>query len=88
MFTGPPFTYVDLSLQKIWKFKERYSAQFRFEVYNVFNHVNYAQFSDGVRIQAAAAASLRWRHLRLRHHRADLGRELNRQMQFGLKFLF
>ena len=47
MFTGPHFQDVDIALEKMWHFKERYSAQLRIEVYNVFNHVNFAQFSDG-----------------------------------------
>ena len=46
-FTGPTFQNVDLSLQKMWHFRERYSAQLRIEVYNLFNHTNFAQFSDG-----------------------------------------
>ena len=31
----------------MWHVKERYSAQFRIECYNCFNHINFAQFSDG-----------------------------------------
>jgi hypothetical protein len=37
-FRGPQFKNVDLSIAKIWKIKERYSAQFRTEFFNFFNH--------------------------------------------------
>ena len=47
LFHGPNFQDVDIALEKMWHVKERYSAQLRIEVYNVFNHVNFAQFSDG-----------------------------------------
>ena len=33
--------------EKMWQFKERYTAQLRIECYNVFNHVNFAPFADG-----------------------------------------
>jgi len=47
LFSGPHFQDVDLSLAKNWHVKERYSMQLRIEVYNVFNHVNFAQPSNG-----------------------------------------
>ena len=47
LFQGLAFQDVDFALEKMWHVKERYSAQLRIEVYNVFNHVNFAQFSDG-----------------------------------------
>lgn len=37
-FRGPQFKSVDLSISKVWRFKERFSAQFRTEFFNVFNH--------------------------------------------------
>ena len=40
-FPGAPFENVDVSLSKTWRLKERYSAQFRFEVFNAFNHVTF-----------------------------------------------
>src|ERR1700732_4517390 len=38
MFRDSGFKNVDFSIFKIFTLKERYSAQFRFEVFNVFNH--------------------------------------------------
>ena len=39
-FTGPHTFFSDLSLTKNFKITERISARFRFDAYNVFNHVN------------------------------------------------
>ncbi len=38
IFRDTGFKNVDFSIFKIFKFKERYSAQFRAEVFNLFNH--------------------------------------------------
>jgi hypothetical protein len=35
---GPPTFNVDTSLMKNWSFFERYKLQFRFEMFNAFNH--------------------------------------------------
>ncbi|HEY7387923.1 MAG TPA: TonB-dependent receptor [Bryobacteraceae bacterium] len=42
MFRGFPFYNVDFSVTKAFKFKERVTAQFRAEFFNVFNHPNIA----------------------------------------------
>jgi len=47
-FYDPGFKNVDLSLFKNFTFKERYTAQFRVEMFNVFNHVNLANPYGGV----------------------------------------
>ncbi len=41
MFRGHAFRNWDLSVFKIWKLKEQYSAQFRAEFFNVLNHPNF-----------------------------------------------
>ena len=41
IFRGPNYYNVDLSVAKIWKFKERYSAQFRAEFFNLFNRADF-----------------------------------------------
>jgi hypothetical protein len=48
LFYDPGFRNVDLSLFKDFKFKERFGAEFRFEVFNVFNHPNLANPYGGV----------------------------------------
>ena len=41
IFRGPHYYNADFSVAKIWTFKERYSAQFRAEFFNVFNHADF-----------------------------------------------
>ncbi|MBV8846091.1 MAG: TonB-dependent receptor [Bryobacterales bacterium] len=40
VFRGFPFYNWDLSVTKVWKYKERLTAQFRAEFFNVLNHPN------------------------------------------------
>jgi hypothetical protein len=42
IFRGQPYYNVDLSIAKDWKFKERYGAQFRAEIFNLFNRTDLA----------------------------------------------
>jgi hypothetical protein len=42
MFRGFPFYNVDFSVTKAFRFKERVTAQFRAEFFNIFNHPNLA----------------------------------------------
>ncbi|HEY6342824.1 MAG TPA: TonB-dependent receptor [Bryobacteraceae bacterium] len=42
MFRGMPYWNVDTSITKAFRFRERITAQFRAEFFNVFNHVNIA----------------------------------------------
>ena len=37
MFQAPPFRTMDLAIAKNWTFLERYSLQFRWEMFNAFN---------------------------------------------------
>jgi hypothetical protein len=43
IFRGPNYYNVDFSLGKVWTFKERYSAQFRLEFFNLFNRGDFVQ---------------------------------------------
>jgi hypothetical protein len=47
IFRGFPFYNVDFSVTKSWKFGERFSAQFRAEFFNVFNHPNISNVFGG-----------------------------------------
>jgi hypothetical protein len=40
---GPSTTNIDFSVNKNWRFKERYGVQFRAEMFNAFNHANLAR---------------------------------------------
>jgi len=46
--TGPGFSTLDASLAKNWKFKERYTAEFRAEGFNLFNRTIYTGASDNI----------------------------------------
>jgi hypothetical protein len=41
VFGSPAYYNVDFSVSKIWKVKERYSAQFRVEFFNLFNRADF-----------------------------------------------
>jgi hypothetical protein len=41
-FRGPHYNNMDFSVAKIWKFRERYSAQFRVEFFNLLNCGDFA----------------------------------------------
>jgi hypothetical protein len=90
MFHGPHFQDVDIAVEKTWRVKERYSAQLRIEVYNVFNHTNFAQFSDGASDPSAGGGSVTSGGT---FGFTTTGQQLagissNRQFQFGLKLAF
>ncbi len=46
-YRGVPFSNVDFSVTKMMKFKERLTAQFRAEFFNVLNHPNFANAFGG-----------------------------------------
>jgi len=77
---------VDFSLGKDWKWKERFGAQFRFEVFNLFNHSDFAaQGSDpskGVSGQFGCACSTP------DNSNPVLGSGGPRHIQFGLKLTY
>jgi hypothetical protein len=41
IFRSPAYYNVDMSVAKLWTFKERYSAQFRAEFFNLFNRADF-----------------------------------------------
>ncbi len=42
LFRSPNYYNVDFSVSKLWKFKERFSAQFRMEFFNLFNRADFS----------------------------------------------
>lgn len=42
LFRSPNYYNVDFSVSKLWKFKERFSAQFRVEFFNLFNRADFS----------------------------------------------
>ena len=78
-FIGPGLADVDLSLFKTFRVRERVSAQFRGEVFNIANHANFASpnttvFSSGTISPSAGLISSTV--------------TTSRQIQFGLKLIF
>ena len=53
IFRGQRYYNTDMSVSKIWNFKERYSAQFRVEFFNLFNRADFAAAGNGGGTQAA-----------------------------------
>jgi hypothetical protein len=53
IFRGQRYYNTDMSVSKIWNFKERYSAQFRVEFFNLFNRADFAASGNGGGTQAA-----------------------------------
>ena len=87
---GRSTTNLDFSIAKNWTFKERYGFQFRGEMFNVFNHPNFANqggYVNGLNFQGNSTLS-------------GFGTVTNgafgtigqasapREIQFGIKFTF
>jgi len=97
MFRGLPYYNVDLSVTKEFKIKERLTAQFRAEFFNILNHPNISNpfggpggdntFTDPT---AAAGASFGFRALTpdVLSSNPVLGSGGPRAMQLGLKLKF
>ena len=47
IFRGQRYYNTDMSVSKIWHFKERFSAQFRVEFFNLFNRADFAAAGNG-----------------------------------------
>ena len=69
----PAIKNVDFALAKNWRFKERYGFQFRAEMFNAFNHVNF----DGIATDVNSPGFGKLNSARL-----------PREIQLGFKFTF
>ncbi len=91
-FSGPAYYNVDFSVAKMWKVKERYSAQFRVEFFNFFNRVDLTPSltstspSSGSSGQFGCACSTP--DTGNRNLNPVLGSGGPRHVQFGLKLTF
>jgi hypothetical protein len=97
MFRGLPYYNVDLNVTKVFKFKERLTAQFRVEFFNLFNRPQIANPYGGpggsntyTDPTAAAGASFGFQPATpdVVSSNPVLGSGGNRAMQLGLKILF
>jgi hypothetical protein len=91
MFRVKPYHNVDFSVTKDWKFTERYSAQFRVELFNIFNWTNFAipaAQSGGVDPSTNAQFGCACATPDVQGNNPVLGSGGPRHIQFGLKLAF
>jgi Carboxypeptidase regulatory-like domain/TonB dependent receptor len=91
IFRAPSYYNVDMSIGKEWKFKERYSAQFRAEFFNLFNRADFAlpgSNSSGLDPGAASQFGCACATADVQGNNPVLGSGGPRHIQFGLKLLF
>jgi hypothetical protein len=95
IFTGQNYYNVDFSVSKIWTLKERFSAQFRAEFFNLFNRADFAGSSTagGTAVVAAGPSSgvgggFGYATVTPDAGNSVLGSGGPRHVQFGLKLTF
>jgi hypothetical protein len=86
IFRGPDFDNVDLSISKKWHWRERYSAEFRTEFFNLFNTPTFALPSTN----PASGQNGKFGYATTTPDSSDavLGSGGPRHIQFALKLLF
>jgi hypothetical protein len=93
IFRNPNFRTWDMSVQKDWKFKERFTAQFRAESFNVLNHPLFGQVDSGhlANNDPSSGGSPFGQANKTPDQAAGnpvLGSGSNRDIQLGLKLIF
>ena len=85
IFRGQPYYNVDFAVAKLWKFKERYSAQFRVESFNLFNRTDLAGPSSS---NPTSPSTFGVANNTADNGNAVLGSGGPRHIQFALKLTF
>ena len=85
IFRSQPYYNVDFSIAKIWHLKERYSAQFRFETFNLFNRTDWAGPSSS---NPTSPTTFGVAATTADNGNAVLGSGGPRHIQFALKLMF
>ena len=98
IFRGFPFYNLDLSVTKTFKYKERLTAQFRAEAFNILNHTNISNvqggpggdggFSDPSALGSSGGFGFRNQTPDVTSSNAVLGSGGPRAIQLGLKLIF
>ena len=91
MFRSQPYYNVDLSISKLWRFNERFSAQFRAEFFNLFNRANFstpAPNSASTDPSGGPTAGFGYAQSTPDTANPVLGSGGPRHIQFGLKLTF
>ena len=86
IFRGQPYYNIDVSISKIWHIKERYSAQFRAEFFNVFNRADFA--APSLDPSAGIGGGFGYATSTPDSGNSVLGSGGPRHIQFGLKLTF
>ena len=84
---GPGSRNFDLSVVKNWRMRDRYSLQFRAEMFNAFNHPNFHGIDPGLSLNNVAGDESFGKPLNPNFGRITASRG-PREIQFGLKFNF
>jgi hypothetical protein len=87
----PRMETIDFAITKNWRARERYGIQFRTEMFNVFNHTNFNQFSNNLDFQTLASpppGSQAFGQSRNPSFGRATSALRSREIQFGLKFTF
>jgi len=90
---GKPISNLDFSINKNWRFKEKYGLQFRAEMFNAFNHTNFVGFNnnlqfDPVAVLASGAANPNFGKAQNGSFGSLTAAQAPREIQFGFKFSF
>ena len=89
IFDGPSYYALDFSVTKRQRITERFSAEFRAETFNTFNHPVFAQPSTGLGCSLTACAfGTSTNTPAVSATNAYLGTGGPRRMQFGVKIIF
>ena len=86
IFFGQAYKNVDFSVSKLWKFRERYSAQFRAEFFNILNRTNFA--APGTDPSKGLSGGFGYAKNTPDSANPVLGSGGPRHIQFGLKLSF
>jgi hypothetical protein len=87
-FRGPQYKNVDMSIAKDWRIGERYSAQFRTEFFNIFNHPNFGAPGSAPNNGTGGSTPFGSSLATPDANNAVFGTGGPRHIQFGLKLTF
>ena len=86
IFTGQSYDNVDFSVSKLWRLKERFTAQFRVEFFNLFNRSDFA--APGTDPSKGSSGGFGYAKNTPDSANPVLGSGGPRHIQFGLKLAF
>lgn len=84
----PAYKNIDFSMSKNFRFKERYTIQFRAEMFNAFNNKQFVFVDGGLSLQDNKTASNFGKSQNGDFGRFNAPEKFPREIQFGLKFNF